>query len=354
MSIIITGSSGFLGEYLCNQFIKKKIKVIGIDIDRPKVKEKKFFEFHHLDLTKNIDVFEKIIKKNNPKFIVHTAAKILESKNENEVKELNTNVTKKIFNLVERYQIELFFFISTFSIYEKNYNFLVDENQKPSFKTIYGKTKFLSEKYLKSKKFKNTIVLRCPIIMGPSRGYRVELLSELIKRNLPIPLIGKCNNKLSFIHIDDVFRVIVFLIKSKKTGLYNISSDEYLSVKNILSSVIRETRSKSFCIHFPLNLGLKLFNLAIIFRLIPFISYHKKLFLYNLVLDITKIKKLGWKPKHKIISMFRENIYKANKNKMHRNLNSFSKKKGIFLPLLFFVNVLNLLRKRRENINEFK
>ena len=41
-NILITGSSGYLGSYLVNNLIKEGHNIIGIDIKKPKIKNRNF------------------------------------------------------------------------------------------------------------------------------------------------------------------------------------------------------------------------------------------------------------------------------------------------------------------------
>ena len=69
--VIITGGLGFLGSFFCQELIKKKFKVIILDIKKPKTSfeknlVKKCFIYESLDITSEQLVqsfFKKLIKK---------------------------------------------------------------------------------------------------------------------------------------------------------------------------------------------------------------------------------------------------------------------------------------------------
>ena len=58
-NILITGSSGYLGSYLVNNFIKEGHNIIGIDIKKPKIKNKNF----NFKKKKIIDLKKRKIKR---------------------------------------------------------------------------------------------------------------------------------------------------------------------------------------------------------------------------------------------------------------------------------------------------
>ena len=183
MKILITGVNGFLGEELSKFFLtKKNFKIIGSDIS-PKKNTK--FSFIKCDLTKDFEILENNIKEIKPDAIIHCAAKIFEERNKQKIWELNYYSTKKLYDLSKKYKkVKKFIFISTFFIFEKNYNYFVSENEKPSCINEYGKSKVASENYIKKRKKYKILYLKCPIIM--SKKYRISILSDLIKDNFNI------------------------------------------------------------------------------------------------------------------------------------------------------------------------
>ena len=89
MSILVTGSAGFIGFHLCKKLLEEKFEVIGFDnlnnyydvnlkLNRIKelkniaLKNKVIFNFAKGDLTKNIDLDEVFENKNksNPNNLI--------------------------------------------------------------------------------------------------------------------------------------------------------------------------------------------------------------------------------------------------------------------------------------------
>ena len=75
-------------------------------------------------------------------------------------------------------------------------------------------------------------------------------------------------------------------------------------------------------------MGNLLFSVVTFLRLVPYTSYHKKIFNYSILLNTKKIKdKLNWKPTYNNEKMFEENYEYCFKNN-DSNQESFSKKKA--------------------------
>ena len=87
MSILVTGSAGFIGYHLTKKLLNNNFKVYGIDNlnsyydvnlkkdrirDLKNINKKKFF-FYKIDI-KNFKKLEKVFKKNRIKFVINLAA----------------------------------------------------------------------------------------------------------------------------------------------------------------------------------------------------------------------------------------------------------------------------------------
>ena len=332
--ILVTGSSGFVGEELIDKLTKSNYSVIGIDNFEPSDLEKKKYElknffFEKADIRNNLKNLDKIFKKYKPQIIVHCASKILDTNDKKVVWDTNYFATRDILKLSIEHKIKKFIFVSTFSIFQKSYDFPVDENEPPSYKTVYGETKFKTEKLIMESKFEGDIcILRCPIILGKHRSFRFGVLFSMIKNNFNVPLIGECKNKISFVHVADVCKAIELFFNVNGKYIFNVAADESEEFQLILRRLINKTNSKSKLRFFNKFLGNLLFDIAVFFRLIPYTSYHRKIFNYSIVLNTSKIKKvLKWKPDYSIEKMFYENYLNFDKVK-NENQDSFSKKKA--------------------------
>lgn len=329
MKLLITGVSGFLGEEIVTYFLSKQYNIMGIDKDPILYKNK--INFIKCDISKDFDLLEKEILHFKPSVIIHCAAEMLDTYNEGKL--FNTNVlgSKKLVEISKKAKVKKFIFISTFSIFEKNYSNLVSENEPPSFKNKYGKSKWLAENAIKNVNYAgDMIIIRCPVILGKKRSYRLSVLFDFIIENNNIPYIGDGKNRLSFIHASDICIAINLLLEVKGNYTINISTDDHPSMREIILHLIKISGSKSKIIFFNKLLGNFLLSFAVFFKLLPFTSYHKKFFNCNVVLNNNKLKSLiNWEPTYNTIRMFEENFnyYKLYKNTDNDDV-SWSKKKA--------------------------
>ena len=244
MKFLITGVSGFVGEELVH-FLQQNpnYSILGIDRNKEFFSEKIIFK--KCDLVTDKGKIDSIFNEFKPDVVVHCASKILDTYNKDTVWKTNYYATKDLIELSSKYTVKKFIFISTFSIFQRNYDRPIDENEKPSYKTLYGKTKYLTEQMILKSSFSGDVcILRCPMILGKKRSYRFGILFGLIKDNYNIPLVGKCENKLSFVHVTDVCRAIEKFLQCKGKYIFNIAADEHEEFQFILRRLIKKVNSK--------------------------------------------------------------------------------------------------------------
>jgi nucleoside-diphosphate-sugar epimerase len=223
MSIFLTGSTGFVGINLI-KFFRKKTSIYTYE--------------------RNSEILIK------DKSVIHLAGKAHDIKKTLSVKEyyeVNTELTKKVFDAFIKSESKVFIFLSSVKAVADTVEGELDENHIANPITHYGKSKLLAEKYIQSIKIpthKRVYILRPCIIHGPGNKGNLNLLFKLVSKGFPWPL-GSFNNKRSFCSIDNLLFVINELIINKNisSGVYNIADDQPLSTNEIIS-LIYKTKNK--------------------------------------------------------------------------------------------------------------
>ena len=330
--ILITGISGFVGEEIFKYFNNKKYLIYGIDKVLPSFQISNNL-FYKADLN-NENLVKKILIKIKPEIVIHAASIILDETNKKKNWDTNYYSTLKLASICNLINLKKFIFISTFSIFEKDSKNLIKEKDLPTYNTVYGLTKYYAENALLRLDYNGVItILRCPIIIGPKRGYRFGILYDFIKENLKIPLIGQGNNKLSFLHVFDLSVAIEKCFNLKKNQVFNLCANKHISFKNIINYLIKKFKSKSKIVYVPKFIGNILFDFSVFLKLVPYVGYHKKIFNNNVMLDNSKARHLlGWNPKYTIKEMFSENFhFHMNNQKCFVNSSISSKKANLGL-----------------------
>ena len=334
--ILITGSQGFIGKILVNE-LKNSNKLILIDKKKNSSKQKNFYKINLL----NLDNLEEIFRKNKIETIIHLASEIFDD--DKNVYHLNVSTSKNLILMAKKYKIKNFIFTSTFSIYEKNYSKPILENETPSAKNSYGKSKYKVETILKKSKLKNYTILRVPIVVGKSRSHRMGILFEMIRNNFPLFLIGDGNNKIQFIQVDDLCLIIKKCLSLKKSNTFNVGTKKSFTFKENLSYIIEKSKSNSKIFNVNYYFGNLALNILIFLKLVDLNFYHKALLTKNIVLNTKKIfdkLRLDFNKSSKDILLENYNYYVKNLKKIN-NIKSGSDKK----PSLKIFNIFKIFSK---------
>ena len=208
MSILITGSSGFIGSKLCSYFLKKKITFYGLD-KKAHINKKNFYSCNIL----NKDELYTILKKIKPKYIIHAAARTdLKGKNLIDYEEnyLGTENIIKSANQIN--SVKRIIFFSTLLVNKVDYNPKNLKDYNPD--TCYGQSKVLMEKIiLKSKINAKWCIVRPTTIWGPGLNNHFKKFLKLINYGLYFNISNRKTLK-SYGYIENTVYQIYKLIYS--------------------------------------------------------------------------------------------------------------------------------------------
>ena len=225
MSIYLTGASGFVGKNLISYFNNK------------------------IEIKKHVRDVEFCISQN---IVIHLAGKAHDLKNisnKEEYYEVNTELTKKIFDAFLISDSSVFIMLSSVKAVADNVVGSLSEDCEPNPKTHYGKSKLLAERYILSKNIpgnKRVYILRPCMIYGPNNKGNLNLLYKIVSKRIPW-ILGAFKNMRSYCSIDNLLFVINEFIHNNAipSGVYNVADDEYLSTNEIISLMAKSNNKKT-------------------------------------------------------------------------------------------------------------
>jgi nucleoside-diphosphate-sugar epimerase len=224
---IITGSSGFVGSNLSPYLEKKHKKVLGVS----RIPSDGEVNYKKINIT----------LLNNSNSFIHLAGKahdLKKTSEDNDYFEVNTELTKRLFDQFLKSDCETFIYMSSVKAVADQADGVLTENVKPNPITDYGKSKLAAEEYILSrKKLKNkrVYILRPCMIHGANNKGNLNLLYSFVSKGIPYPF-GKYLNKRSFVSVENLCFIINELIDNPKieSGIYNISDDTSLSTIDLV------------------------------------------------------------------------------------------------------------------------
>lgn len=223
--ILIIGANGSLGKRLLQDF-SKEFRVTG-------TYNTNYIEgLIHLDITKKEEV-KKVLKKENPDIaIIASAMTNVEDceLNPKQAEEINIKGVNNIISFCNKRKVVFFSTDAVFDGMKKEYF----EEDKPHPINVYGKTKLIGERIVKT----NEDYLIC----RPSRLYGVgsskfinKIIDSLSKeKHFEIPIESKGNPTF----IPSVSRATLNLIKKNKKGIYHVVNPEIYSLDEVVYKIV--------------------------------------------------------------------------------------------------------------------
>ena len=288
---MITGGSGFVGSHLSEYLLSKnhEITIITKKSSKNIMNIINQVNYEKIDVA-NASKLENIILKNKPELIIHLAGNTSHSKSfEYPQNDLNSN-TKSTLNILDILKNSLsnckFLLGSTFVVIGRPSKLPVNEQTLCNPTTLYGVNRLASEYYTRiyhQVYNLDTNIFRITNSFGPREQIipTKNAINYLIYKAFKGEDITIYNNGKFFrdlIYISDVISGIDKIILKGKSGeLYWISSGKKIWFNQLGRILEKLTNAKT--------------------KYIPTPKYTKKVDVGNFVVNNSKLRKLGWKPK---------------------------------------------------------
>ena len=224
-TIIITGSSGFIGSYFTSRFSEDGFKVRAFQRKIPPHRAGPI-TYYSFNLSEVKDE-----GFNGADYLIHCAyqpnPKDLES-------DINISAAKKIISLARKYNIKIVYFSSM--------------SAHPGAESKYGRHKLAAEKLFDSKK---DLILKPGFVIGAGGGLFGKIAS-FIKHHKIIPLVGGGNQLIQIIALDDLYLLTNRAIKKGLTGTFALAYHEPVRLKELYKEIAKNQGAKPIFVHIPL------------------------------------------------------------------------------------------------------
>ena len=288
--ILITGSTGFIGDSLSNCLENNNYELVKTSSKSNIKKNSIGVNLLHEELP---DIFFKDVE-----IVIHLCGiahknRLFSFSNDYEnFKTLNVDVPKKIYESSIKNGVKKFIFFSSIGA---NYSKSFDSFTKRG--DLYNGSKSKAEEILQSIEDTTTklVIIRPGLIYGPDAPGNLKLLKTLIKFNL-LSFLPVLNNRKSLIHIDDVCEGVLFLIKNKIEikSYVNFIEDKPYTLNEIISSLdINKTQNENY-----LFLKKQILNLL---KKTPFLKNLLEKFLLDTYSTNDNLKEYGYSYKKNIL-----------------------------------------------------
>lgn len=292
MKIIVTGGAGFIASHIVDKYISLGHKVAIIDNlstgQRKNINKKA--KFYKADI-RNLDLMERIFKKEKPNIVNHHAAvaEVVKSLR-NPIPTFESNIlgTVNVLISLAKYGVgsnkKIIFSSTGGAIYGEPEKIPADENTKISPLSPYGLSKFLGEECIKFYAKTHDIeylIFRYPNVYGPRQNPKgeagvVAIFAGVIKEGKNPLIFGDGTKTRDYVYIDDVVKANETGLSKAKNEIINIGWGKKISDQMIFNEVAKNFNFKGKPIYAP----------------------YRKGEVYQIAISAKKAKKLlNWKPK---------------------------------------------------------
>jgi nucleoside-diphosphate-sugar epimerase len=242
-SVLITGSTGFVGSNLIDYLSDKGIAVSVLN--RKHHSNKKIKQSFTWDEFKGENL-------SGINAIIHLAGKAHDVKNTSDAKayfDVNTGLTKTVFDVFLKSEARDFIYFSSVKAVADTVEDVLYEEVEYLAATPYGQSKEQAEKYLLNQDIgsdKRLFILRPCMIHGPGNKGNLNLLYKFVLKGIPYPLAA-FSNRRSFLSIDNLMYVVEQLVTKTDIpgGIYNLADDEPLSTNDVITIIAEVSGNKT-------------------------------------------------------------------------------------------------------------
>jgi UDP-glucose 4-epimerase len=301
--IALTGYSGFVGQELLSSLPFDECILLG---RRSPKNGQKYYKFD-LNLNNLLEMIEPLQQVNT---LIHCAAHVHISNDSfsnhlAEFRAMNTEGTLNLAHQASEIGVKRFIFLSSIGVNGMSSSVPFSVSDMPEPVGGYAISKLEAEiglREISAETGMEVVIIRPPLVYGPNAPGNFGKLTNLIKRDLPLPL-GSLNNKRSLVGLDNLVDLIVTCIDHPRAAnqIFLVSDDHDVSTTDLLNTMTSAAGKKSKLIPVPkswLDMAAKLIGKqALMDRLCA-----------NLLVDISHTKEtLGWRPP----VSFKDGIYKC-------------------------------------------
>ena len=253
--VLITGASGFVGYHLVQEALKNNLEVFAAVRKSSNISHLKRLDIQYTDLAYNDPVaLTKAMQDKQYQYIIH-AAGVTRARTVAEYNAINAGYTYNIAKAAvdSGIQVKKFVLVSSLAAVGplNDLTGIIDDDTLPHPVTAYGESKLLAEQKLKSIPDLNYTILRPTAVYGP-RDTGIFIFFKQLSRGIEA-YIGKSEQKLSFIYVNDLAQACISALQSGDYKTYNLSDGNGYNKYDLGNEARASLSKKTFKFHISVN-----------------------------------------------------------------------------------------------------
>lgn len=282
--VLVTGGSGFLGQYLVRRLNELGKEVHILDVLAPEVPGAVFIQGD----IRNLDVC--LQATTDISVVYHNVAQVPLAKDRELFESVNILGTKNILEASSVNGVRNFVYTSSSAVFGLPDSMPANETSDPMPIEEYGRTKLKGEKLVEEFKdrIENTAIVRPRTILGSGRLGLFSILFDWISEGLDIFLFDGGQEPYQFIHAIDLTEGIIAAGQTEGHNYFNLGSQEFGSLRGDLEELCKYAGTGSRVRSIPSWLVRKPLLGFSKLGLIPFASYQLLLYSQAMYFDSKK------------------------------------------------------------------
>jgi nucleoside-diphosphate-sugar epimerase len=235
MRVLVTGASGFIGDVLCEELLRRENEVIALV--RREGLEPSGTRAVLADLGDG-EGLARALAAERPGCVIHLAAEIASQRSQRKLEEVNVHGTKRLLDAClaagdDPAAGPRFVFCSTVVTGDARGALLTEEEPLP-VETPYGRSKQEGERLLFQSGLPG-VVVRPSHVYGPGGWYANELVAHL-RQPGRFAVVGSGENMWDVVHVRDVAAALILAAESAPPGsVYHVVDDEPITFYDFMS-----------------------------------------------------------------------------------------------------------------------
>lgn len=242
-SILLTGSSGFLGRVLSERLLEQGHRVIGVDLFRPEMQAHKNFQFICHDLRR-----PGLSLKRSFDLCVHLASGaggFLRNSTQLELVQDELLILQQLKKLCELAFCNRMIFFSSMNVFENSEIGQEAALQCRDQVTPYAQAKALAESFIENE-FQNFSIVRPTNFFGHDQPHynrpfgEAHVIPDLIRKMREqdyIEVFGDGSQIRNFLHVSDISNLVLLLMATGDVRYVHLRSDLFLSIRDLVDEL---------------------------------------------------------------------------------------------------------------------
>lgn len=261
LNIVVTGANGFLGSFICEEFINKGHIVYAFVRSGSSLKNIQDIPVNIINpIYNDSKTLSESLLKISPDLIIH-AAGVTSATKKDDFYNVNFGYTKNLIDAVNKTKLDnlkKIIFISSLAAQgpgpDEDLTTAITATNKPKPVCNYGKSKLLAENYIISNSSAPYIILRPTAVYGPRDTDCIQCF-KLIQNGIEIHL-GFKESFTSFIYVKDLAKIIALLSHNATLNnkTYIVSDNKSYSHTDFLNTIKTTLHKNTVKIRCPLTI----------------------------------------------------------------------------------------------------